>query len=221
MRKRPSVLPAFARGFRVLPRPNPRRLTPVRPAPDNGCNAWKHLSQREITYWGAAGAQKGGNVMSRFLKTAAIALLALFFLVPAASAQRGGGFVGHGGFGWRGGFYGGGFYGGGWGWYGPGWGWGWGGYYPYYWGGSPYYGYGYGYEAPRYGDVKIMDAGKDAMVYVDGGYAGRVGQLKKFRLPVGNHNIELRYLSGHTFHQERIHVLPGKTLEIHGTAGGH
>jgi hypothetical protein len=152
--------------------------------------------------------------MSRFLRSSAIALLALFFLVPAASAQRGGGFVG------RGGFYGGGFYGGGWGlgWYGPAWGWG--GYYPY-WG--PYaYGYGYGYSStPRYGDVKITDAGKDAMVYVDGGYAGRVAQLKKFRLPVGDHNIELRDPSGHAFHQERIHVLPGKTLEIHGTVGGH
>ena len=166
--------------------------------------------------------------MSRFLKVSAIALLALFFLVPAASAQRGGGFVGHGGFGGHGGFYGrgfygGGYYGGGWGWYGPGWGWGWGGYYPYYWDGDPYYGYGYGYgySAPPYGDVKITGAGKDAMVYVDGGYAGRVAQLKKFRLPTGSHNIELRDPSGHVFHQEKIQVLPGKTLEIQGMAGGH
>jgi len=155
--------------------------------------------------------------MSRFLRMSAIALLSLFFLVPAASAQRGGGF------GWRCGFYGGGYYGGGWGlgWYGPGWGWGWGGYYPYYWDGYPYYGYGYGYHAPRYGDVKITGAGMDAMVYVDGGYAGRVRQLKKFRLPVGSHNIELRDPSGHVFHQEKIHVLPGKTLEIQGTAAAH
>jgi hypothetical protein len=59
------------------------------------------------------------------------------------------------------------------------------------------------------------------MVYIDGGYAGRVGQLKKFRLSVGDHNIELRDPSGHAFHQERIQVLSGKTLEIQGTAGGH
>jgi hypothetical protein len=147
--------------------------------------------------------------MSRFLRMFAIALLALFIIVPAASAQRG--------FGGRGGFYGGGYYGAGWGlgWYGPGWGWG--GYYPY-WGG--YYPYEYR-SAPRFGDVKIAGAGKDAMVYVDGGYAGKVGDLKKFRLPVGNHDIELRDPSGHAFHQEKIDVLPGKTLEIHGTVGGH
>ncbi len=150
--------------------------------------------------------------MSKFLTMFAIALLAMFILVPAASAQRGGF---HGGF--HGGFYGGGW-GGGWGWYGPGWGLGW---YSPYWG----YPYGYGYgsygSGPRYGDVKVTGAGKDAMVYVDGGYAGKVGDLKKFRLSAGNHNIELRDPSGHTFLQEKIDVLPGKTLDIHGTVGGH
>jgi hypothetical protein len=150
--------------------------------------------------------------MSRFLRMFAIALLALFIIVPAASAQRG--------------FYGGrGYYGGGWGggwggWYGPGWGLGW--YGPYW--GYPY-GYGYygngGYGGPRYGDVKIVGTGKDAMVYVDGGYAGKAGDLKKFRLPVGDHNIELRDPSGHPFHQEKIDVIPGKTLEIRGSAQGH
>jgi hypothetical protein len=59
------------------------------------------------------------------------------------------------------------------------------------------------------------------MVYVDGGYAGRVGDLKKFHLQAGSHNIELRDPSGHAFHQEKIQVIPGKTLEIQGTAGGH
>jgi hypothetical protein len=151
--------------------------------------------------------------MSRILKLSAIALLALFCLAPGAWAQRGG-FVGHGGFGWHSGYYG-----GGWGWYGPGWAWGWGGYYPYYWGGYPHYGYGYGYSAPRNGDVKITGAGKDALVYVDGGYAGRVGELKKFHLQPGSHNIELRDPSGHAFHQEKIQVLPGKTLEIQGALG--
>jgi hypothetical protein len=133
----------------------------------------------------------------------AIALLALFIIVPVASAQRGG-------WGFRGGYYEGGWYGPGWGWYGP------------YWG----YPYGYGYYGPyggsaRYGDVKIEDVAKDALVYVDGGYAGRAGQLKKFRLSAGNHDIELRDPSGHAFHQEKIDVLPGKTLEISGKPGGH
>jgi len=134
--------------------------------------------------------------MSRLLKVLAIALLAILVFVPAASAQHrvfvSGGFVGFGP-----------------GWYGPGWyGWGW--------------GYPYAYApGPSSGEVKFVDVAKDALVYVDGGYAGTAGKLKKFALRPGNHNIELRDPSGHTFHQEKIHVIPGKTLEIHGIVGGH
>jgi hypothetical protein len=154
--------------------------------------------------------------MSRFLKFFGLLMLALLILVPAASAQHGFGGRGFA----RGGFYGGGYYGGGWGWYGPGWGW----YGPY------AYGYGYPYwdgrdgaygSSPRYGDVKITDAAKDALVYIDGGYAGKAGDLKKFHLTTGDHTIELRDPSGHAFHQEKIQVLPGKTLEIQGNVGGH
>jgi hypothetical protein len=138
--------------------------------------------------------------MSRYLKLSAIALLSLFFLVPAASAHFSGGFVGG--------------FGPGWGWYGPGWGW----YGPYGWGG----GYGYGYApVPNSGQVKLENVAKDALVYVDGGYAGTAGKLKKFSLRPGSHNIELRDPSGHVFHQEKIQVLRGKTLEINGTVGGH
>jgi len=138
--------------------------------------------------------------MSRFLKLSAIALLSLFFLVPAASAHFRGGFAGA--------------YGPGWGWYGPGWGL----YGPYGWG----WGYPYGYAAiPNHGEVKLENVPKDALVYVDGGYAGTAGKLKKFPLRAGNHNIELRDPSGHAFNQQKIDVLPGKTLEIHGTVGGH
>jgi len=138
--------------------------------------------------------------MPRFLKMSAIALLSLFLLVPAASAHFRGGFVG--------------VYGPSWGWYGPGWGW----YGPYGWG----WGYPYGYApVPNSGEVKIVNVAKDALVYVDGGYAGTAGKLKKFALRPGNHDIELRDPSGHAFHQERIHVIPGKTLEIRGTVGEH
>jgi len=48
--------------------------------------------------------------MPRFLTIFAIALLSLFLLAPGASAQRGGGFGGHGGF-YGGGYRGGGFHG--------------------------------------------------------------------------------------------------------------
>jgi hypothetical protein len=143
--------------------------------------------------------------MSRLLKVLAIALLSIFVLVPAASAQHrvfvSGGFVGSGpGWGW---------YGPGWGWYGPGW------YGPWGWG------YPYAYAPiPSSGQVKLVDVAKDALVYIDGGFAGTAGKLKKFALRPGNHNLELRDPSGHAFHQEKIHVIPGKTLEIYGTAGG-
>jgi len=156
--------------------------------------------------------------MSRFLKVFGLLILALLVLVPAASAQRGFGGRGFG----HGGFYGRGYYGGGWGWYGPAWGLGW--YGPYAYGyGYPYWdGYDGAYSSgPRYGDVKITDAAKDALVYVDGGYAGKAGDLKKFHLTTGDHTIELRDPSGHAFHTEKITVLPGKTLEIQGNVGGH
>jgi hypothetical protein len=145
--------------------------------------------------------------MSRFLKVFAIALLSIFVLVPAASAQHrvfiSGGFVGFGpGRGW---------YGPGWGWYGPGW------YGPWGWG----WGYPYAYApTPSSGQVKLVDVAKGALVYIDGGYAGTAGNLKKFALRPGNHNIELRDPSGHAFHEEKIHVIAGKTLEIHGDTGG-
>jgi hypothetical protein len=55
---------------------------------------------------------------------------------------------------------------------------------------------------------------KDAAVYVDGGYAGTVGKLKTFTLRPGTHDVELRDPSGHSFYQERIEVIAGKTIKI-------
>jgi PEGA domain len=140
--------------------------------------------------------------MRRFLKAPLIALLAVAGLITiapvTASAAPAGRVVIVGG-----GFYGRGFYGPGWGWYGPGW------YGPYGWG--P----GYYYYGPNAGKVKIVTPDKNASVYIDGGYAGPVAKLKKFTLRPGNHQIALRDPSGHTFYQERIQVIPGKTTEIH------
>src|SRR5438067_2129553 len=42
------------------------------------------------------------------------------------------------------------------------------------------------------GEVKIDTHIKDALVYIDGGYAGVSGKLKHFDLRPGNHDIELR-----------------------------
>lgn len=125
------------------------------------------------------------------------------FVVPAASA-RPRVFIGVGG-----GFYGPGFYGPGW--WGPGW------YGPAYYG--PYGAYYVpGSAANAVGEVKIDTKAKDAMVYVDGGYAGKVGNLKTFPLKAGEHDIELRDPSGHSYYQEHVNVLPGKTLKLNPEA---
>ena len=126
------------------------------------------------------------STMSRYLKLSLIALLALVFIVPAASARpvivRG--------------YFGPGWYGPGWygGWYGPGW---------------------YGYEAaPATGGVKFDTKMKDASVYLDGGYAGTVGQLKTFQLRPGSYDVELRDRDGRSIYQQHIEVVAGKTLRL-------
>jgi hypothetical protein len=127
--------------------------------------------------------------MTRYMKYSAMALLSLAILVPAASAHPRifvGGYFGPG-------FYGPAYYG----WYGPGY------YAPYAFAPAPYL-----------GKVKIDTKMKDASVFVDGGYAGTVGQLKTFPLRPGTHNIEVRSPSGQSIFQEKIDVLAGKTTKL-------
>ena len=94
--------------------------------------------------------------------------------------------------------------------------------YPYF-----YYGYGpgwYGYNwGPGWyypsrqaatGEVKIDTHLKNASIYVDGGYVGPIEKFKKFDLTPGNHEIELRDVSGQTILRETVQVLVGKTVEI-------
>ena len=127
--------------------------------------------------------------MTRYWKYSAMILLALAIYVPVASARPRvffGGYFGPG-------FYGPAYYG----WYGPA------------------YVAPYGvWQAPYEGKVKIETKMKDAGVYVDGGYAGTVGQLKTLPLRPGTHNIELRDKSGQTIIQEKIDVLAGKTTNL-------
>ena len=125
--------------------------------------------------------------MSRIFKLSMIALLAVVCIAPVASARP---FVVVGG------YYGPGYYYGP-AWYGPGW-------------VAPY-----GYvRGPVTGSVKIDTKMKDASVYVDGGLAGTVGQLKTFHLRPGSHDIELRDHDGHSFYQEHVEVVAGKTLKL-------
>ena len=142
--------------------------------------------------------------LSRVTGTLFLALTALLLFAPAVQAQRRGAFVG--------GHYGPRFYGGyarGWwpGWYGPGW-------YGPGWYGAGWWGPGY-YAPANAGRVKLQTADKDASVYIDGGYAGLAHKLKKFSLRAGTHRIELRDEQGKTFFQQRVTVIPGRTLELH------
>lgn len=90
------------------------------------------------------------------------------------------------------------FYGPGWyGYWGPGW-------YP-----RPAYAIG-----PATGEVKIDTHMKNASVYVDGGYVGPIDKFKKFQLVPGNHDVELRDLSGQTIMKQRVQVILDKTVEI-------
>jgi hypothetical protein len=52
-------------------------------------------------------------------------------------------------------------------------------------------------------------------VYIDGGYAARIRETKKFALRPGNHDIELRDSDGRTFYQERVAVTIGHTTKLH------
>jgi hypothetical protein len=73
----------------------------------------------------------------------------------------------------------------------------------------------YVYPVPVRGDVKIETRVKGESIYVDGGFAGVTGKLKKFSLQPGNHQIEVQDPSGYPVFQNTVHVMAGQTVEIH------
>jgi hypothetical protein len=70
------------------------------------------------------------------------------------------------------------------------------------------------------GEVQILTKHKGDAIYVDGGFAGRTGELKKFPLKTGTHTIELRNANGQTHYQEKINVISGKKLNIQSDCAG-
>jgi hypothetical protein len=87
-------------------------------------------------------------------------------------------------------------------------------YYPYY-GFYPYAPY---YIAANYGQVQIdthEKSQKSDDVYIDGGYAARLKDAKKFALRPGNHDIELRSPDGTVIYQEKVAVTVGHTTKLH------
>ena len=71
------------------------------------------------------------------------------------------------------------------------------------------------YPSDYTGNVKIVTKRKGDAIYVDDGFAGVTGKLKKFALKPGNHTIALRDSDDRTYYHRRIHVIAGKTVEIH------
>ena len=84
-----------------------------------------------------------------------------------------------------------------------------GGYYGY----GPYYGSRY-YPVSPVGEVQILTKQKGNQIFVDGGFAGRTGELKKFPLSTGMHTIEFRDAKGQSYYKEQINVIAGKKLKI-------
>jgi hypothetical protein len=86
---------------------------------------------------------------------------------------------------------------------------------------GPFYPYGYYpyppyYMARNYGEIKFDTHEKYADVYIDGGFAGRLKDSKKFALRPGNHDIQVRNEEGNqTIFQEQVAVTVGHTTKLH------
>jgi hypothetical protein len=90
-----------------------------------------------------------------------------------------------------------------------------GGFYSPFWG--PYWGPGYVgpyYAYPNSGEVKLDTKVKDALVFIDGSYAGTTHENKTMRLRPGSYSIEIRE-NGQTPFSEKVYVVAGKTTHLH------
>ncbi len=63
------------------------------------------------------------------------------------------------------------------------------------------------------GEVQIDAPEKQADVYIEGGYAGKAGKLKKLWLDPGVYSIELR-VAGRQPEERRVYVLSNKTVKL-------
>jgi hypothetical protein len=78
----------------------------------------------------------------------------------------------------------------------------------------PYSAYPSNYIEANYGYVKLDTDRKDASVYIDGGYADKIKENKRFALRPGNHDVELRDTDGRTIFQQKVAVIVGKTTKL-------
>jgi hypothetical protein len=87
--------------------------------------------------------------------------------------------------------------------------------YPYgFYGPYPYpYAYPYGYYAARpLGEVKIKSPDDDAQIFINGAFAGRAHDLKRFYLVPGTYSFEQRI--GPDVQKQRVFVIANRTLKI-------
>ena len=93
--------------------------------------------------------------------------------------------------------------------------------YPYY-AGYPYYGgypfYGPGYYGGYYGSsLRLQVPQREAEVYIDGYYAGKVdhfdGTFQRLHLEPGEHDLEL-FMPGHRVFTQKIYLQPGSTFRV-------
>jgi hypothetical protein len=79
----------------------------------------------------------------------------------------------------------------------------------------PYYGpYAYGpYHAATAGELKLDSKLKDADVFINGSYAGTIGQLKTMMMRPGNYDISIR-APGRAPFEEKVYIVAGKTVKL-------
>ena len=83
-----------------------------------------------------------------------------------------------------------------------------------------------GYPGPRGGaydltsSVRLQVSPKEADVFVDGYYAGKVdefdGTFQRLRVEPGEHEIQL-FLPGHRLYAEKLYLQPGNTFKVRHT----
>jgi len=79
---------------------------------------------------------------------------------------------------------------------------------------GPYYPVGYfATPAPDKGTVKLVNADRDADVYIDQAYAGKAAELKRMSIKPGGYDLELHLPDGKAI-KTRIRVFIGKTLKL-------
>ncbi|HYO81650.1 MAG TPA: hypothetical protein VES20_09630 [Bryobacteraceae bacterium] len=100
--------------------------------------------------------------------------------------------------------------------YGPGYGGAWGPawWHPMWYGGWAHPGFWNGFaQGAGMGEVKLDQGPKDALVYLDGAFAGPVRKLKSMWLQPGVYELEVRNDGGELW-SKKIYVLSGKTLQL-------